>query len=55
MRSFNEIMEEGRMPRREFLFNLDGLMRGSYVQIQTDSKDVIEELLKSMDDLETNE
>ena len=33
----------------QFLFNLDGLIKGQYVKIETDSEEVIREIIKLMD------
>lgn len=32
-----------------FLFNLDGLIKGEYFRIETDSAEVISEIIKLMD------
>lgn len=50
-------MEEEERKERikdEFLFNLDGLIKGNYIRVQTDSKEAIIEIIKIMDE-ETNE
>ena len=35
--------------RDQFLFNLDGLIKGQFFKIETDSKEVIKEIIKLMD------
>lgn len=37
----------------EFLFNLDGLIKGEYIKIETNSAEVVSEIIKLMDS-ETN-
>ena len=41
------------MKEREFLFNLNGLIKGEFFNIETDSKIVIKEIIKIMDKEET--
>ena len=45
----NGVCRECEIERDEFLFSLDGLIDGQYFRIETDSKKVIEKIVKLMD------